>query len=448
MTDPFVPLFTLCGLHIRFVRYSFTFAVSPQLGDLSLVLPLCAAVPDTHYWRDQTNFTFSRRTDCSVAKHTFFPFAFAYGTLHSHNLYNMGFLERSRSLRRKDSAVPLQRREQKDVTTTDTPKEATPRPSTGRAPPMSIYNPQREDARPRTAGRQPLPTLSVDYPPNYRFPTPTDSPRTPSFHSRNLTVQNNVSGVNVGLARPVKPEYKRSHTTPMHVAQASIHQGTVKMSTNVLPSLDAAPVASPKKEKRTLHKSKSSTWRSFFQRRQSRPPVPDFESAEPKQRMNGDSSVRPKEIPDVPRVPSPMATEHSRPQSRGVTRQNMRAEMDKIHFSKQTQSTSKPFPVPNGQWQPDRPQMARNVSVESWTARQHSGLQPHSSKSAAASPMREKPTKGPRLEVSIPAVELERYSVMFEKLLKPKVSLMERRKTVVQGLSLPSEQSQAAGRVR
>lgn len=54
------------------------------------------------------------------------------------------------------------------------------------------------------------------------------------------------------------------------------------------------------------------------------------------------------------------------------------------------------------------------------------------------------PLEGPtqrRLNVNIPAVEMERYSVMFEKLLKPQASLMERRQTIVKQLNLPNQPS-------
>lgn len=54
------------------------------------------------------------------------------------------------------------------------------------------------------------------------------------------------------------------------------------------------------------------------------------------------------------------------------------------------------------------------------------------------------PLEGPsqrRLNVNIPVVEMERYSVMFEKLLKPQSSIMDRRQTMVKQLNLSDQPS-------
>lgn len=64
----------------------------------------------------------------------------------------------------------------------------------------------------------------------------------------------------------------------------------------------------------------------------------------------------------------------------------------------------------------------------------------HTSGSLPVTPLEELGQR--RLNVNIPAVEMERYSVMFEKLLKPQTSLMDRRQTMVRQLNL-SEQPPA-----
>ncbi|CAD0013364.1 unnamed protein product [Aureobasidium pullulans] len=82
---------------------------------------------------------------------------------------------------------------------------------------------------------------------------------------------------------------------------------------------------------------------------------------------------------------------------------------------------------------------ARSPSAESTMSQYFDAASHTSGPSMPATPL-EGPTQR-RLNVNIPAVEMERYSVMFEKLLKPQASLMERRQTIVKQLNLPNQPS-------
>lgn len=389
----------------------------------------------------------------------------------------MGFLERSRSLRRKDSAVPLRIKTEQSPATriavkeTNTPVRNTPVRSTPATPrdgtrpsttgkTASGAQKDKEAGRPRTAGRAsereqqpPMPEYH-----SFKFPNSQESPRASASHSRNLTLHTN--GSMQALDSPRKaPEYKRSFTTPMHVPQASIHKGTVKLSSKDLPKLEPMPAPAQKKQP-TLHKSKSSTWRSLFQRKQSKPPIPDFDPNEFVSQSPAKQNVP--ALPALPALPAPSSkvqskkqmalpapppkiTGHVRTESRGMARQTMRAELDKASFDKNSGPTISKTPAGSRRvsLKQERPQISRSTTEASLAVSE----QYFDAISNASGSPRSAVERGPRLEISIPTVELERYSVMFEKLLKPKQSLLERRKTAIQGLSLPGEGPEA-GRVR
>lgn len=378
----------------------------------------------------------------------------------------MGFLERSRSLRRKDSAAPLERSEQSPAVR----KAARERSSTvaaqdARRPTSSrTASSAQSQNRPRTAGRvaereleqqPPLPDVISEYRP-FRFPASSESsPRPSTSHNRTLTVHADGSGVGgVNSPRSV-PECKRSFTSPLHVPQASVHQGVVKLSTKELPKLEPTP--EPTMKRPVLHKSKSSTWKSFFQRRQSKPSIPEFNASNlpplPKKddkksvATSRDSSSLPKQP-----IPAPLkvATHvRSESQSRVMARQTKRAEMDKAQFEKQAAAiATKSMALSSVPSKDLRPQVNRSVTEGSvyFDALSRTGTRTDSPSGLSSGAKGEEIPPTPRLELSIPNAEMERYSVMFEKLLKPRQSLLERRKTAVKGLQLPGE-APASGRV-
>lgn len=371
----------------------------------------------------------------------------------------MGFLERSRSLRRKDSAVPLQKKEQsspstrvtRDVVTPSNPQDAG-RPSTTGQAGTSKQLVQRDSSRPRTASRvtdkeqQRQPPMPYH---TFKFPTPSDSPRaSASSHSRSLTLNDNGSSSALHSATARKaPGYKRSFTSPAHVPQASIYHGTVKLSTKELPALEPSPPLPPTPKQPILHKAKSSTWRSFFSRKQSKTPTPAtpaFDASElPSLSGKGVPALaaeRGVEHQHAP--PAPPKNAHVRGQSRGMTRQAIRAELDKAQFIKDASSPAPRSAGPSIQ-HGLRPSAGRSVTEGSMVVSGQYLDAASRCVSAASRTSRSTREDGgpstPRLEISIPNMELDRYSVMFEKLLKPKQSLAERRKTAIQGLSLPGE---------
>ena len=382
----------------------------------------------------------------------------------------MGFLERSRSLRRKDSAIPLKKTELPQATRAtgrgpSTPQAAAqdlrPRPATSNSA-HNVSKDQKDTARPRASTgsrveqtqhrehQPPMPEMTADYQ-SFRFPTPTptDSPRPSTSYGRNITLRGNGSATALALdesARP--PQYKRAFTSPAHVPQASVHNGSIKLSTKDLPKLEATDVPSPKKP--TLHKSRSSTWKSFFQRKQSRPPVPGFDPSEvkhaPPQRKA--TATTPVDL-EVQALPTPFKSSgRTGTETRGMTRQIMRAEIDRALFAKTAAANASSPTAVSSTMQPlVRPELPRSATTNSLApSERFFDADSRTSSVSDVSPKSANAAKGPRLEVSIPTVELDRYSVMFEKLLQPKSSILERRKTALQGLQLPGEAS-ASGKV-
>ncbi|KAL1303364.1 hypothetical protein AAFC00_006761 [Neodothiora populina] len=401
----------------------------------------------------------------------------------------MGFLERSRSLRRKDSATPLKKRDNspsnksavqssqqratrdRSATVAAAAARDALRPSsTGRS--LNQKEP-KEDTRPRTAGRvserenarqPPVPNMTTDYH-SFKFPSAAASPRVSTSQVRNLTLNPNGSAAALAVEPQGKaPVYKRSFTTP--VPQATVQGGSVKMTTKDLPKLEATPAPTGTSKRPTLHKSRSSTWKSFFSRKQSKPPVPDFDAADvppiPTKESRNDSplkgpspkgtpAVSPKDSSASSALPASMDQntksaqkadkKHSRQESRGLARQTMRADLDKAQFEKYSQTSgSKSSESRLAALRPDMLRGKTETSIAS-PASSETYFDALSRRAASnpGTPMG-MPPHTPRLEVSIPTVEMERYSVMFEKLLKPRQTILERRKTnVPQGLQLPAD---------
>lgn len=362
----------------------------------------------------------------------------------------MGFLETSRSLRRQDKDS-----RKRSATVSAAQPNMTDLEARGRGgptvPKYSRDSSMQPNSRPRTAGRVLGTNEALPPPPSidilsgehaFRFPTP--SPRQSSssmtFHRSSTTI-----GIALGSPRQI-PGYKRSLTTPI-VPQATVENGLIKISAKLSGVEDPSPTLSdPKGEKQskqpTLHKSKSSTWKSFFQRKQPRPAMPEsFDRNElpPFPGHNKPMSSEPKQLSarkDAQQAEAPAS--HGRGESRGDFRRHMRAELDKAHFSK-----SLPSPAVSKVAQSKfstlvRPAPSRNATATSELSQEYFDAvsQIDSSSVSSSNPSPNQAPSMPRLDISIPDVGMERYSVMFEKLLKPQQSIMERRQTYIKKLQL------------
>ncbi|KAI4722704.1 hypothetical protein E4T48_00991 [Aureobasidium sp. EXF-10727] len=354
----------------------------------------------------------------------------------------MGFLERSRSLRRKET--PFMRKKVDDETTTtqqaqdvDVEREA-PRPIKSAhgykvSTIKGTQTPPEALSRPRTANRVPVLDKHPEVPmPNSarnfaRRMSMTPSPRTTTTK---LTLHANHSTPGVAFeSRPGNP--KRSMTTPTGPVPtlAKKEEKAVEVVVPVAPPKAEAPSAAPRKEPH-LRKSKSGTWRSFFSRKQSKPPLPDFNPADiaPPPALPKSSSKS--------SVPASSAQEGKKPHRNSIS-------VDKTR-GKLTKSMSDTSALPQLKTsnlltlEPPPRSTARSPSAESAMSQYFDAASYNSDASLPVTPL-----GGPnRLNVNIPAVEMERYSVMFEKLLQPQTSIMDRRQTMVKQLNLSDQPSQ------
>lgn len=361
----------------------------------------------------------------------------------------MGFLERSRSLRRpeKDS-----RKRSATVSAAQREPNMPSAEARGRGnragPTASRDSSMRPNARPRTAGRASGSNEALALPPPpsmdalsgdqvFRFPTP--SPRG-STSSLKFSRSSTTIGIALGSPRHVPGFSKRSFTSPI-VPQATVENGTMKVSAK-LSGLEGSDGNGEKEPKRqTLHKSKSSTWKSFFHRKQSRPAVPDvFDQSQLPPLPVQDKPISACGKPSPIRKDSPTeAQAHHRGESRGDTRRQMRAEIDKAQFEKSMSSTATPNVAQSKFSSQLRPIPSRTTTVMSESSQEFfdavstNGSNCGSSFTSSPSQV----PSMPRLDISIPDIGMERYSVMFEKLLKPQQSISERRQTFVRKLQLP-----------
>jgi len=259
----------------------------------------------------------------------------------------------------------------------------------------------------------------------------TPSPRTTTTR---LTLHANHSTPGVVSEGPRNP--KRSMTTPIEPLPTVIKKEEKPVET-IAPLKTEAPSAAPRKEPH-LRKSKSGTWRSFFSRKQSKPPLPDFNPADVAQppalpKISSKSSVPAIPAKDGKRLDrNSISVDKTRGMQNGPRAQSTKSIGD---TSALPQLKAANFSA----LQPPPRSTARSPSAESAMS-QYFDASSHTSGSLPVTPLEELGQR--RLNVNIPAVEMERYSVMFEKLLKPQTSLMDRRQTMVRQLNL-SEQPPA-----
>ncbi|KAK6001712.1 hypothetical protein QM012_002202 [Aureobasidium pullulans] len=371
----------------------------------------------------------------------------------------MGFLERSRSLRRKET--PFMRKKNDETSTTQQPESAdverdvqrTLKSAHGQQDPTwkGIQASPAESPRPYTGSRAPtkevqpdveMPNSARNFADSLAFKLPnrqsrrmsmTPSPRTTSTK---LTVHANHS--TPGLAFENSRSPKRSMTTPIEPLP-SLTKKEEKPLEAVAPPKTEAPSTAPRKEPH-LRKSKSGTWRSFFSRKQSKPPLPDFNPAE---------VAPPPALPKASAknsVPAPSAKDGKKLDRNSITVEKTRGVQNQASTRAQnTKSIGDTTALPQLKaanllfLEPPARSNARSPSAESAVSQYFDAASQNSGPSLPVTPL-ERPSQR-RLDVNIPAVEMERYSVMFEKLLKPQTSLMDRRQTMVKQLNLPDQPS-------
>lgn len=311
--------------------------------------------------------------------------------------------------------------------------------------------PPSDLSRPRTASRimtqetypeVPMPNSARNFAESLAFKLPsgpsrrmsmTPSPRTTTTR---LTLHANHSTPGVVSEGPRNP--KRSMTTPIEPLPTLTKKEEKPVET-VAPLKAEASSAAPRKEPH-LRKSKSGTWRSFFSRKQSKPPLPDFNPADiapppalPK--TSSKSSVPAIPLKDGKRLDrNSISVDKTRGMQIGSRAQSTKSMGDSSALPQLKAANLSSL-------QPPPRSTARSPSAESAIS-QYFDASSHTSASPAVTPLGELGQR--RLDVNIPAVEMERYSVMFEQLLKPQTSLADRRQTMVRQLNLSE---QPTGRV-
>lgn len=311
--------------------------------------------------------------------------------------------------------------------------------------------PPSDLSRPRTASRiiaseihpeVPMPNSARNFAESLAFKLPsgpsrrmsmTPSPRTTTTR---LTLHSNHSTPGVVSEGPRNP--KRSMTTPIEPLPA-LTKKEERPAKIVAPLEPEAPSAAPRKEPH-LRKSKSGTWRSFFSRKQSKPPLPDFNPADVAPPPSLPKASSKSSVPAIPTKDAKRLDRNSISVDKTRGTQNGSG-------AQSTKSIGETSALPQlkaanlSSLQPPPRSTARSPSAESAMS-QYFDASSHTSGSPAVTPLGELGQR--RLDVNIPAVEMERYSVMFEKLLKPQTSLMDRRQTMVRQLNLSE---QPTGRV-
>jgi hypothetical protein len=371
----------------------------------------------------------------------------------------MGFMERSRSLRRKDS--PFMRKKHDETTTVQQAKDVDVDRDTQRAVKSAhghkdttlkgTHTPPSDLSRPRTASKtfipatQPevlMPTSARNFAESLAFRLPSGPSRrssmTPSPHTTTTRLTIHANHSTPGMAFE-SPRPKRSMTTPIEPLPTLIKKEESPIET-VAPPKTEAHSAAPRKEPH-LRKSKSGTWRSFFSRKQSKPPLPDFNPADIAPPPALPKASAKSSVPAIP-IKDEKRGDHN---SISVDKTRGTKNGSRVQSTKSTGDTSTlpQLKAANlSSLQPPARSTGRSPSAESNRSQYFDASSHTSGPSLPVTPLGEPSQR--RLNVNIPVVEMERYSVMFEKLLKPQTSLMDRRQTIVKQLNLSE---QPTGRV-
>lgn len=375
----------------------------------------------------------------------------------------MGLMERTRSLRRKNSDLVRAKGEEqygipealaavrdggamnivKSVDTTIIGHAQTINRTHSQRRPSTANRGER--SRPLVVPGHTIEFTADDY--TFRFPTP--SPRLPPKRSPAVTTP--ITSVGLAHGGP---------TTQLgrHVRTASPEMGTMSIGTPIRQASCASVGAQGTDPTPGLKKSNSSAWRSIFQRKAPRPPVSepmyqtippppakDYDRPTPRRAQQIQTQERvPLDRPEKPeRTPPPpyrSISMHGRKPwvTRGMQRQQIRAEMDRQNFQTQLQrspSMHSPLPaITRTDSRHDRIVLQKSDSM-SEESQDFFDAQSRSDGIASRSPPRSKKSGMPLLDVAIPKAEMERYSVMFDKLLTPpRQSLLERRQGTLKHL--------------
>ena len=349
----------------------------------------------------------------------------------------MGFLERARSTRGRHQRQRSVKVDEPIPQGTSTPTPATPastRPSTtikskrkSLFPGIGSNTTSCEAARPRSRSAAQPGFYSQNntssrneqrsHPPNMQFVTGNDSFRFPSpalvnnstkktpptsvAHLPSLTTGGNNSAIFTPgpqeTPRKQPPSWNRSHTDPM-------------LSATQQEALSAQANTWDDKQQRPQLKKQKSAWKtfgSFFKgSKQPRQPIPSqfYQIQRPSNDDLAGNTTRGKiGVLDSP-IPSPVAKDEPTV-----------ARVDSGHAA--VKGADSLMPPPNRDAFPMR--TSSRVSANFFEPMPDSAG--HSSGGD--------PQRTPRLDISIPDAGFDRYSVMFEKLLEPKVPLIERRKS-------------------
>ncbi|KAG8631934.1 hypothetical protein KVT40_001074 [Elsinoe batatas] len=419
----------------------------------------------------------------------------------------MGFLSRSKSLRRQQSSLNTsrsdkseeerfykQRHEQRSAVNVNVtqsfdvssaklegrfPRDAT-KTSVVNRPTTSSGRAQRSNPLPTPDKELPNPdsqikTQTIEIKADshiYRFPTPTGTPRTAAHHNPPHNTSDITIGIALGSPR-LPPQYLAN--SPRALPEANRASPLRTFSEPVRTPVTATPITPTTAEPTKLRKSKSRSFKSMFssssaakprQQVEWQPPVPaahwqmksnasreDASTSLNSQRSLSSNATtastsntsHQSQSTNASSVSKPIAAQpaHNRSDSnaRVFARQQMRAELDKAAYEAAKAAAQQPKPKPanmqifptvqtlspiqRGKYTEIRiPQINQDAleRINSGTG----GIQQSS-----------------LLNVDIPKSEMERYSVMFEKLLKPTTSIAERRGTLKRLRPLGEETSLA-----
>lgn len=288
----------------------------------------------------------------------------------------------------------------------------------------------------------------------FSFPTPSPRlpPKSATFQATSSPLAGNLTppiGVAIGSPRQAPPTWGRLHTFDHMASTPSRHPPAPVRAYTTVQALQDAPSRTPELRK------KKSGWKalgSLFQRTPSKPTV-----QEPFYKLRVEPDPIPAHARPIIDTPSPshgpgpmspgsISSHHSRSPSitRGLARFEARSEADRASFMPNIESkmlrsaslvqreSSLPPPRPLGSIR-DSEDMFNTTPDQ----RNDSPMSVTEGRIPAAIP------RTPRLDLDIPNGEMERYSVMFEKLLEPRQSILERRQSKMKRLKLNAKKETA-----
>ncbi|EMC93001.1 hypothetical protein BAUCODRAFT_269916 [Baudoinia panamericana UAMH 10762] len=292
----------------------------------------------------------------------------------------------------------------------------------------------------------------------FRFPTP--SPRLQPHKSQATEVAPSPLrmasgspriGIAIGSPSQVPPTWGRSYTTDRIVDRlpptAMLQRRNTEMT--AIPQYNVS-CEHPKPPELRRKKSSWKTFGALFQKKPATTSAsePFYKVQLPVQPVARPLIDTPSPSPGPARSPGSINAHHKRTPSitRGIARFEARAEADRQSFWPNIES--KMHQSPRASQQVVNPQTATVDHANPTTNVQVAGtMKPTTSCSATTSTHQSVPRAvptTPKLDLDIPNGELERYSVMFEKLLEPKKqSILERRQSKIRRIPTVQHKEQA-----